>query len=199
MQDEDRNYFRLTEAADIVARLIRDVEDFKLLAAVVIEVVASRKPMRASNRAQLAKGGKVPRFAREVYCDQDDDPPDFTVTVNLEEWANLSDSQKVALMDHALGHFGYESEDGSTWIKGHDIEEFLGTMQRRGLWSESVRQASEVLQPHLPGTAPEAAPPKAKHGGVKVGKQTPAEAASPKPTKMKAPTEKEAKAAFAAG
>lgn len=90
-----------------------------------------------------------------------DDLPTFLVLIDRNIWEGYSIEEKVALVDHELSHCAQATtEDGETpkftrdgdpvWtIKGHDLEEFCGVVERNGLWSEQLREMARVIVDRL--------------------------------------------------
>ncbi|MFP3915863.1 MAG: putative metallopeptidase, partial [Actinomycetota bacterium] len=64
----------------------------------------------------------------------------FVMEVAEDWWADASEPQRVALVDHELCHFGIDEEDEGPVlrIRAHDIEEFRSVVRRHGLWNEDV-------------------------------------------------------------
>jgi hypothetical protein len=71
---------------------------------------------------------------------------------------------RMALVDHELSHCWFATvdndgvtqkfhQDGSPWwtIRGHDLEEFCGVVERHGLWSEDLRAMARVIVDSLSG------------------------------------------------
>jgi hypothetical protein len=83
--------------------------------------------------------------------------PDFLVLIDRNIWDGLDIASRVALIDHELSHAWFATdEDGETqkfhqdgspiWaIRGHDVEEFCGVIQRRGLWSPELTEMARVI------------------------------------------------------
>lgn len=62
--------------------------------------------------------------------------------VDENVWTGLNDYQRRALIDHELRHISVthsESEGIVPKLVGHDLEEFVGTVRRYGLWHEGVK------------------------------------------------------------
>lgn len=75
--------------------------------------------------------------------------PDFLILIDANIWEGLDPGQKLALVDHELSHASQaKDENGSpkfhkdgrpVWsIRGHDVEEFCGVVERNGLWSDDL-------------------------------------------------------------
>lgn len=92
--------------------------------------------------------------------------PDFLILIDRNIWEGMDVEQRLALIDHELSHCWYETvdgdgvtqkfhRDGSPWwaIRGHDLEEFCGVVERNGLWSEDLRAMARVIVDSLTGVA----------------------------------------------
>ena len=64
----------------------------------------------------------------------------LVLTINREAWDILTDSQKVALVDHELEHVRLDDETSSYVLVPHDVEEFSSIIERHGLWYDGVRK-----------------------------------------------------------
>jgi hypothetical protein len=83
--------------------------------------------------------------------------PDFVILIDRNIWSGLDDDAKFALVDHELSHCFYATlddgetqkfhQDGSPWwaIRGHDVEDFEGVVERNGLWSEELRSMARTI------------------------------------------------------
>lgn len=92
--------------------------------------------------------------------------PDFLILIDRNIWQGLDADQKLALVDHELSHMAQATEDdGETpkfhkdgspvWtIRGHDLEEFCGVVERRGLWSEDLREMARAIIDRLASERP---------------------------------------------
>lgn len=79
---------------------------------------------------------------REISDDVDD--TFFVMEIALGPWSKATDEEREALVDHELSHFDIDPENGALRIRGHDIEEFTGVVERHGLWSPDVRRFAGV-------------------------------------------------------
>lgn len=73
---------------------------------------------------------------------------DFLITICFEDWNNLSDAQKWAVLDHELEHCWVEEDDsGETKCKilPHDFEDFGSILQRHGLYSHTAVKLKHVM------------------------------------------------------
>jgi len=118
------------------SRMIRELPDFEHLRGhrvIVVWRAGKSKKLgqceKAEGLLQLFAGRNVP-FVITIYYD-------------MCRAVGLSDYQMDALLDHELRHCGF-GEQGEPVIIRHDVEEFVGTVQRYGLWFEDVRRFAEV-------------------------------------------------------
>jgi hypothetical protein len=104
----------------------------------------------SKGRIVLAKARKVSGLnaflaalaAGDTVDDPDHDYTFFVMEIAADRWAGLTDGQRQALVDHELCHFavGEDEDTGAAilWIRGHDVEEFTGVVERHGLWSPDL-------------------------------------------------------------
>lgn len=125
-----------TIAKDIIAT----VEDHEHLAQAVILYVFRDKASRSRGRAVLGTARKVSGLNRFLVRDEDDLPL-FVLEVAKDTWDDLTEEQRRALVDHELCHLVVDTEDDGTLVgrtRGHDLEEFVGIVERHGLWKADV-------------------------------------------------------------
>lgn len=75
----------------------------------------------------------------------------FAIVISKPIWVELSEAQKVALVDHELCHtWSEENEDGETVLKiqPHSLEEFAEIVQRHGLWEKAAQQFLKAARMH---------------------------------------------------
>ena len=75
---------------------------------------------------------------------------DFLMWVALPEWERMSRARRVALLDHEFCHCG-EKADGGWVMVDHDVQEFIGIIERHGFWTFNLRRLEKVVQNCLPG------------------------------------------------
>lgn len=61
------------------------------------------------------------------------------IEIAHDVWAQLTDKQRVALVDHELCHLG---TDG---MRAHDVEEFREVIDRHGLWRPSLEDFAAAI------------------------------------------------------
>lgn len=75
---------------------------------------------------------------------------DFIVEVSLPKWNDLSEDQRIALVDHLLERcFGEEDENDGTFhwaLREPDVQEFSTILQRHGIWNESLTSFVQVAR-----------------------------------------------------
>ncbi len=75
---------------------------------------------------------------------------DFLLEVALDQWNDLSDQQRVALVDHLLERCtGDDPEDGGEhkWkLREPDVQEFATILRRHGTWNEGLTALVAVAQ-----------------------------------------------------
>lgn len=73
---------------------------------------------------------------------------DLVLAVWHLSWKLLDESGRRALIDHEFCHIAPDGEGG--WrLVGHDVEEFAGVVERRGLWDAAVQRMAAAARPHL--------------------------------------------------
>jgi Putative phage metallopeptidase len=68
---------------------------------------------------------------------------DFLVTIALDKWNELTENQRMALVDHMLERCTGEEDDESgemKWkMRDPDVQEFAGILFRHGAWNEDLQ------------------------------------------------------------
>lgn len=75
---------------------------------------------------------------------------DFVIWFAEDTWHQLSEAQRVALVDHELMHCQFAQKDGE-WkasIRKHDFEEFNEIIARHGLWWPGAKETQQAIQAH---------------------------------------------------
>jgi hypothetical protein len=103
-------------------------------------------------RVTLGKCRRASDLDRELH------PYDFVILLNYEWWQHeqVTDHQREALLDHELSHaapkldqHGHQVEDEKdrkVWrTRKHDIEEFSGVVQRRGVYKRDLESFAQAL------------------------------------------------------
>lgn len=82
--------------------------------------------------------------------------PDFLITVDAFHWAECTDAEACALIEHELYHVAHKtdefgqpaySKDGQPklGIAGHDVEEFVGVVRRYGVGDPDSSLARMII------------------------------------------------------
>jgi len=114
------------------------------LMGVDIQCVFLKNTPKSQDKLQFGRSSKVTGYAAWLKSGFSADPF-FLIEISWETWVQLTPPQKVALVDHELEHLGVK-QDGSMYIRGHDVEEFSSIVRRHGLWKEDVEQFLESAQ-----------------------------------------------------
>lgn len=129
------------DAAKIAKDIIPKWHDH--LKAAEIDFLFTPKEIRSKGRIVMAKTQKCSGLL-EHYS-----KANFVITISFMQWIDLSEKQKIALIDHELCHCGLDvKENGeASWvIIGHDVEEFNVVIERHGLWSKDVGEMAETIK-----------------------------------------------------
>ncbi len=80
---------------------------------------------------------------------------DAEISLDFKRWEELSDEQRLALLDHELSHLeltGKTDDHGRPKLKMrlHDVQAgwFVGVAERHGAASQEVQQAQEIAREH---------------------------------------------------
>ncbi|MGH3680591.1 MAG: putative metallopeptidase [Natronosporangium sp.] len=120
----------------------------KHLADVSIRYLWRDKAATSKGNVVLGKARKVSGLsAHLVHLVRKDEPPEevefFVLEIAADIWDTLTEAQQTALVDHELCHFGVEipekpDKDRRLVLRGHDLEEFAGVVERHGLWRPEI-------------------------------------------------------------
>jgi predicted metallopeptidase len=138
-------------AARIAHELIETVDDHKDLADADIRYLFTSQAIKTRDRVRLGKAtkaGAIVQFFGSGEHESVEWGPDFILFFVRDEWAALTDEQRVYLVDHELSHCYKKikvdrvGETTESWaLKAHDIEGF-----RRRLVMPEVREFASALQ-----------------------------------------------------
>lgn len=144
------------EAAKIAAELIKTIDDHKDLKEAEIAYLFTSQALKDKNRVVLgktSKPGAVIRFFASGDHESVDYGPDFILLFPRDQWDNLSDDERVYLVDHELTHCYKRitvANDGGvkeSWaLRAHDIEEFHSVIKRRGLIMPDAREFAQTVR-----------------------------------------------------
>lgn len=87
-----------------------------------------------------------------VGVETDVGEPFFLVEIARDEWDEMSEDKRRALVDHELCHCVVETDkDGLPALKlrGHDLEEFCDIVERHGLWRRDIEDFAKVAAQQL--------------------------------------------------
>lgn len=137
------------EVQAIAWDLMKTVPVHAPLAAVRIEYVFMQKNPVKNNRIVLGRvrkvGGLAAYFADDSFLEADrflPAVPFFVMEIAEPTWLELDDKKRRALVDHELCHCVVDDEvvDAPPKLstRGHDLEEFIGIVNRHGLWSAGL-------------------------------------------------------------
>lgn len=71
--------------------------------------------------------------------DKAEAPPLKLIEIAFDVWKELNATQRIALVDHELCHFG---ADG---MRPHDVEEFRAVIDRHGLWRPEIELLAATI------------------------------------------------------
>jgi len=75
---------------------------------------------------------------------------DFMIWLSEEDWHEMGQAPREALLDHELCHCGGDGEEGYK-IRPHDVEEFIEIITRHGAWTLPLLKIKNEIQRRLPG------------------------------------------------
>lgn len=95
--------------------------------------------------------------ARQQVMDWFGTVPDFIITLDAMHWASIDNATACAIAEHELSHAAQETDeygapkfrkDGSPafTIRGHDVEEFIGVVERYGAQATGITRLIEAAQ-----------------------------------------------------
>ncbi|HVV37613.1 MAG TPA: putative metallopeptidase [Acidimicrobiales bacterium] len=147
-------YRYASEAGRIAGELIP--EHHRGLIGCRIEFVFRSKATKTKGRVVLGSARKLTGLNAWLAGQMSEDSivPEqfFVIELAEDEWINLSERQRRALVDHELSHCdAYIDDDGELKLstRGHDLEEFTSIVERHGLWKGDVRRFVAVGAPQL--------------------------------------------------
>lgn len=133
------------EVAQIARKVIADWHHDLLNIPVLYMMVDD---MKTRNKTVLAKIKKMSALEQALTWAEEEHNYELMLIVNETAWLAMSESQKVALLDHEFCHVVMEyKEDGSQKLTmvGHDVEEFAAVIKRHGLWKQDLEDFGETL------------------------------------------------------
>ena len=118
-----------------------------------LKIKGQRKSGMALQPTAMGQNRKLYLWAISALFEAD---PDAIVLIQEEDWGELTDTQRLALVFHELRHIVHKhSRDGEPLydqegnptleIVGHDIEEFHGVVEEFGAWHAGLEEFREKL------------------------------------------------------
>lgn len=149
---EEITYEFANEAKDIVDDLIPQYHERLAECHISPICIFRSKHTKSKGRAVYAKAKIItglPAFIAHNLGDPDAEELSgrriWVIEIAKDLWFDeLSLEQRVALIDHELSHF--DPIDG---IRGHDLEEFRGVVERHGIWRPDLMHFAGSLQKAL--------------------------------------------------
>ena len=141
-------YTRAPEVALIAKQLIEDVPEHQDLDAAHIEYVWRDQHAKEKGRAVLGKARKVSGLNGYLINGGDL----FVIEIAEDTWKQLDEKQRIALVDHELCHLRVDFDDDGEpklSLRGHDLEEFAGIVERHGLWASDVAAFGSAVAEQL--------------------------------------------------
>jgi hypothetical protein len=89
-------------------------------------------------KTRLISGLNAYLCATEEPGDGEEAEPFFVIEFAYDVWVVLDTAQRLALVDHELCHCLVD-EDGVLSTAPHDLEEFVGIVERHGMWRAEVQ------------------------------------------------------------
>lgn len=135
--------FELAPDVEIVAQKVI-AEHHKSLAELKIAYLFREGNWSSQNRETWAKIFKV--SDRDKLLNN----YDYILVVNVEVWWRIDAPIREALIDHELSHIGMD-DNGAWKMFGHDLEDFVAVVRRRGPWTEEARLYLKAAEAHEKG------------------------------------------------
>ena len=100
-----------------------------------------RKTHAPGKKVWIAKCGLVSGKYRLLFTDDFK----FIITADQEIWDELSEAQRVAVVDHELCHAVFDDE-GNARLRKHELEEFRAPVQRWGFYLADIQAFYEACK-----------------------------------------------------
>ena len=116
-----------------------------------IAYLYKNKPIVKGGRLVIATAEKCnPKTKALCTYSEEGESFDFIITISYKAWNNLSDSQKLAVLDHELSHC-MVSDDEKTGeplfqLISHDFEDFYSVIKRNKLYSKDLETLVSVIK-----------------------------------------------------
>jgi len=119
----------------------------------VVDHIAVIFKEKASQVGDVPVIGKTAK-ASPLFAVLGDTPWKFIITLASDEWNNMSEPERLALLDHHLCACGVEEDAQQNlkcFVKIPDVSFFKGEVERHGFWRTSGNQAKPDLIQELFG------------------------------------------------
>ena len=108
-------------------------------------------PAKSRGKVRLGQAKLVGKLETAVLAAAGVQKPfDFIVEIARAPWDDMKDDTRAALLDHELAHcvvvFDEEGARVGWALAGHDLEEFVDVVRRRGLWRDDVREFAGAVE-----------------------------------------------------
>ncbi len=143
-KDDQPEYWRDPQLEEMGKELVQEIHEH--LREAEFSYLLTSRPMNRAGKTLAGKARKVSGVLH--YYTQSD----FLIIVSNDFWQEAADTDRRALLDHELCHCSveYDKEGGRQWtLKGHDIEEFIAIIDRRGLWHNELKQFGQAIAKQL--------------------------------------------------
>lgn len=153
-------HWRAHEVEEYVEKLIHEHHDHLNRHDVTIRSVFREPVARSRGRIVLGKARKISGLNAHLVGlvrkdDLGDDPADFfVIEIAHKPWQELTEPQRLALVDHELCHFDVEipdnpDHDRKLVMVRHDLEEFTDVVKRHGLWRPDIEKFARAAHMQL--------------------------------------------------
>jgi len=117
-----------------------------------IAVIFKDKASQVGNKTILGKSATAPAILHILG----DGTYKFIITLAADEWKDLNQKEKLALLDHHLCACRTDEDDSGkvkTWIEPPDVAFYRDELERHGVWRTSGKPATPDLIQQLFGDA----------------------------------------------
>lgn len=136
------------ESVEVIAKRILPTYHAELATARMLYMFVDKASMKGG-RPVLGKAKKI-SGALEFLLEKD-----FMIEIPSDQWNNLNENQRLALIDHMLERCtGVEDDDENSSTRGSmkwmirepDVQEFATILSRHGVWNDGLSSFVEVAQ-----------------------------------------------------
>lgn len=134
----DENFY---EAPQRIINLAQSIIDqfHPDLNQVNIAFVIRKKPSISKGRMVLGEASLIPEKIKTLV------DAHFMIWI-AEPALAWDDTRLAAILDHELCHCHWDEGKEKAGIRGHDIEEFVEIIERRGLWSNVLMRVGSTIK-----------------------------------------------------